>query len=469
MTKRIVKLMLTLLILSLLSVAAYAQCYDSYGFEEPKDLTTQIEKVQNFIAAVQAGDTRAFRLITADVLIGRPLANARGAEGEMIQIKTEENDVYFYSEQHGVAYGMIYQYINTDVGGTTGYEVYDWNVIDTIIANAFINEVSFMEYLCDGDTSPESETRKKVITATLQGLYNLDPRIRLVAINWLRRLRPDAIMFRDVERAVEYETVASSFEKYRPKNIDIPSIDQPGAEGVNIPFDYNTWDEYGDGSDADSDQLYSTYEEKIYDQISTEGDDAVFYDNTEEFGGVDYNPEEEIYYPFDNPDGTTPEEKINIADETGYVAPLTGPHPTATQLDARKWGNGNAFDPLKKKDELRRYIDVMTTAGALRRFRNLPDTYLVGYQYRLGYYGVTGTRPIDEEIEAAFNDPYNDVDFRNLTDADYAEIISSMVPIGHGDKYFYRNMYGKKVIGNTWAELIKLREYIVRAIWYQKN
>lgn len=360
MVKRIAKLIFMLLILVFLSSTAFAQ------FGTPTNILTDAENVENFIDAVQRGDTTAFRLVTYDILAGKIVAD-------------------------------------TSLGCGAGRTP---NVIDTVRCDAMINEVTFIEYLTDGDTSDTSETRKKVITATLQGLYNLDPRIRLIAVAWLRKLRPDGMMFRDVERAVEYETVASSYEKYRPKNIDIPSIDEPGAPGTNIEFEY--------------------------------------YYNV---------PEETINYPFDTADGTKPEEKIDVLGEDGVIRPMTEARPSATQLDARKWGNGNPFDPLQRQFEIDTYIDVMTQAGALRRFRNMSDAYLIGYQYRLGTY---------------YQYDYNGWDSALLTDDQRNEIEKSMVPIGHGDKYFYRNIYGRDVVGNSWAELIKLREFVVRAIWYQK-
>lgn len=358
MAKKMIKLISVLMVLLIASTVAFAQ-----GFVEPRDITTREEKVDNFVNAVKRGDTVAFRLVTYDILAGKDIGGDSRA-----------------------------------CGGTKTA-----NVIDTIRCAALENDVSFMEYFTDGDTSDDSETRKNLITATLQGLYNLDPRIRLIAIEWLRRLRPDAMMFRDVERAVEYETVASSYEKYRPKNIDIPSIDEPGSPGVNVEFDY-----------------YYTV------------------------------PEETIRYPFADIDGNIGS-KVNYRDpETGKIVSLTDPRPTATQLDARKWGQANPFDPTVRQLEIDTYINVMTQAGALRRFRNERDAHLLGYQYRLGSY---------------YQGNYNGTDPKNLTADQRLEIQHSMVPIGHGDKYYYRNINGSDVIGNSWAELIKLREFIVRAIW----
>ncbi len=434
MAKRIAKIVILMLVLTLLSSVAFAQI----GFDEPRDITTREERVENFINAVKNGDTTAFRLITFDILAGKNIESNRQPTIDAYS-EINENTVPIDIDRD-------LEYVASEL---SQYTLITPNVIDTVRIIAALNDVSFVEYMCDGDVSPTSETRQKVIRATLQGLYNLDPRVRLIATEWLRRLRPDAIMFRDVERAVEYETVASSYEKYRPKNIDIPSIDEPGAYGTN-------------------------------------------------FDSLDYEyqvDEETIYYPMDEYDSETgdmvhPEEKVNQYDENNNIIEITEARPNATQLDARKWGNGNPFDPDKRLYELYRYIDVMMEAGALRRFRNTPDGYLLGYQYRLGagyksdFSEYMGTR--NNNISVEDWDDYDerkneagegeDVDINvigsggnNIADsAMMKEIIKTMVPIGHGDKYFYRNIKGRVVMGNSWAELIKLREFIVRAIWYDK-
>ncbi len=429
MAKRITKLLIMILVFTLLSSVAIAQI----GFDEPRDITTKEERVANFINAVKNGDTTAFRLITNDILAGKDVGDENAPTIDAFS-EINENTV-------PIDITRDLEYFALEL---SQYTMKTPNVIDTVRVLAELNNVSFVEYMCDGDISETSETRAKVIRATLQGLFNLDPRVRLTAIEWLRRLRPDAIMFRDVERAVEYETVASSYEKYRPKNIDIPSIDEPGAYGTNF------------------DSLEYEYE-------------------------VD---EEAIYYPFDEYDEETgdmvhPDEKVNKYDENNNIITLTEERPNATQLDARKWGNGNPFDPEERRLELYHYISVMMDAGALRRFRNTPDGYLLGYQYRLGasyknnyseYKNLAQFLSIEEARESvqASDDP-NDEDGLQvvhdgniLPDSVVEELIKTMVPIGHGDKYFYRNIKGRIVLGNSWAELIKLREFIVRAIWYDK-
>jgi len=409
MTKRISIVVVMLLILSLFSTSVVL----AQGFELPLNTNTRAEKVEIFINAIKSGVTTAFRLVTFDVLSNELYPGVNIIETSSLT-KDQLGKIDTSKKLSEIALQVSAAYSNDKT-------IRRANVIDTVCALAAINEVSFVEWLVDGDMSDTSETRKKVITATLQGLYNLDPRVRLVAINWLRRLRPDVMMFRDVERAVEYETVASSYEKYRPKNIDIPSIDEPGAPGVNLAFVRN--------------------------------EDGVSYPD------YYYNvPEETINYPFDeyNPTDNTmtkPDQKVDVKNESGYIEPLTGEVPTATQLDARKWGNGNPFDPDLRKTEIDTYIDVMTQAGALRRFRNTVDGYLLGYQYRLGAY---------------YRNDYNGRLASSLTEQERKEIELSMVPIGHGNKYYYKNTYNKKVIGNPWAELIKLREFIVRKIWLDK-
>jgi hypothetical protein len=434
MAKRIAKLVILMFVLMLFSSVAFGQI----GFDEPKDITTREERAANFINAVKSGDTTAFRLVTYDVIAGiyDPAGTGRTpAIGPFSQINENTVPINIDRDLKDVALSISEYTLTTP------------NVIDTIRIISALNNVSFVEYLCDGDVSPQSETRQRVIRATLQGLYNLDPRIRLTALEWLRRLRPDGVMFRDVERAVEYETVASSYEKYRPKNIDIPSIDEPGAYDTN-------------------------------------------FDKLDYYYNVD---ESTIYYPFDEYDAETgdmvhPDDKKNYYDENGNIISLTEARPNATQLDARKWGNGNPFDPDRRLYEIYKYIDVMMEAGALRRFRNTQDGYLLGYQYRLGAAYQNDFSQAFERGESYMNvESWEDFVRRinsatdgntsiNVTVPDGSinanamlnEIMATMVPIGHGDKYFYRNVRGRRVMGNSWAELIKLREFIVRAIWYDK-
>ncbi len=462
MAKRIAKVISILLLFTLLATSiVFAQSNDcnnyGFGFQEPKDVSTRGEKVRNFINAVKAGDTTAFRLVTYDIVGGKTLRineNFDFSNSKFTRIGTLNGDINYTEIDPTRGLDIVATEIGFYYNSTA-------NVIDTVrtLAKTFYSEFAnreniFVKYLCDGDTSDKSETRKKVIRATLQGLYNLDPRVRLVAIDWLRRLRPDPAMFREVERAVEYETVASSYEKYRPKNIDIPSIDEPGAPGVNVPFVYDTTDS---GGKVTSSHTYYSY-------LLTEGAEPFPYD------------EQDINYPFEeydkeNNEMVMPDEKKRIILEDGRELSPTDSifseevddvttrvisyknRPTATQLDARKWGNGNPYDDLERRKEIERYIDVMTAAGALRRFRNTVDGYLLGYQYRLGTY---------------FNQDYSGMNPAELTDQQKKEIELSMVPMGHGDKYYYRNTRGRTVLGNSWAELVKLREFIVRAIWYNK-
>ncbi len=76
-------------------------------------------------------------------------------------------------------------------------------------------------------TEGNAKTRANVVRAILQGLFNKDPRVRMVAVNLLRRLRPDPSMARDVRRAMLLETVTTERSKWREKDIDIPSIENP--------------------------------------------------------------------------------------------------------------------------------------------------------------------------------------------------------------------------------------------------
>jgi len=92
------------------------------------------------------------------------------------------------------------------------------SVVDKIFENAQSNGRNFSQELSD-DWQPA--VRSRVIQASLAGLFNKDPRVRLTAINWLRRLKPDGSMARVVKQAIAYETVASEVEKRKVKDLDL--------------------------------------------------------------------------------------------------------------------------------------------------------------------------------------------------------------------------------------------------------
>ena len=174
------------------------------------DLRHIQQRVDDFIDDLKRGDLRAFRYITYDVL-----------ERAVLQVKEE-------------ALRNKAQLI----------ESYESN--NKQMSSSSRNGVPFMDYLIEyGPT-----TRAKLVRCSLQGLFNLDPRVRLTANHFLRRLFPDASMQRIVKMAVgidsdwisydrarrdfvfrppqRLETVASRWEYYREKDLNWPHDVKPG-------------------------------------------------------------------------------------------------------------------------------------------------------------------------------------------------------------------------------------------------
>lgn len=140
------------------------------------------------------------------------------------QLRDGDRDAFMYVE-----YALLDGYANpythlsvqgypTDVGSERS-QGFLWK----IHRNAERLEGSVEMALTGGD----EEVRENVIQAVLSGLFNKDPRVRLIAINLLRRLRPDSMMARDVRRALALETVTTERSKFRDKDIDIPSVENP--------------------------------------------------------------------------------------------------------------------------------------------------------------------------------------------------------------------------------------------------
>lgn len=290
--------------------------------------------------------------------------------------------------------------------------------------DADVYRMKFFEYL-QAEQGGKVD-RAKLVRASLSGIFNLDPRVRLVAVHFLRQLRPDASMQRTIKIAVgvdsewisydkkrkdfnfkhprRLETVSSRFEYYREKELDYPDIEGPGLGGIN---------------DHLSDQIRD-------DRVTT---------------GLEARKWGEVA-PYKNKDGI-------------YVYPKL--------VDA----NGNVYeypsDPMSKDymSQKKRYMEYVRSNPALadddpdrpklspdryRKFRNQNgelNSDLLGYQNKLPQNNLG---PDDKTRNA---------------DGDY-------IPMGQGKKYTYVTTQGYRVVGNPFAELMKLDEYITRAIWYNK-
>jgi hypothetical protein len=163
---------------------------------QPWRQATWEERVSQFISAVRKGDRKAFLFVEYPLLDGY-----KSAQGYPIEPSIEKERVGDRGNGRRASLGVIWK----------------------MYFEAKRNNTSVSNWLTQGD----AKVRANVVKATLAGLFNKDPRVRLVAVNLLRRLRPDPSMARDVKRALVLETVTTERSKWRLKDIDVPSIENP--------------------------------------------------------------------------------------------------------------------------------------------------------------------------------------------------------------------------------------------------
>jgi len=330
------------------------------------DKSTQ-QMVDDFIANFKKGDLRAFRYVKYDIL-----------EKAVLKIK-KEADVYRMK---------FFEYLQKEQGGKV--------------------------------------ERAKMVRCSLCGIFNLDPRVRLVAIHFLRKLNPDAAMQRTIKIAIgvdgewikydkkrkdfvfkhprRLETVASRFEYYREKDIDYPEIYHPGGGGINDHLEDTIRD----------DRLTTGLEARKWGEVAPKknSEGIYVYPKLVDSAGNVYQ------YPTDPMDKNFQEQKRRYMEFVRANPNLADDDPDKPKLNA---------------DRYRRYHNQN---GEL-------NSDLLGYQNRL---------------------PQNNLGWDNKSrnsEGDY-------VPLGQGKKYTYITTEGFRVVGNPYAELVKLDEFITRAIWYQK-
>jgi hypothetical protein len=315
------------------------------------------QKVDDFIEDLKRGDLRAFRYVTYDVL-----------ERAVLQIKDE---------------ALRYK---TQI-------IENLRAKNALARNHTIG-VPFMEYLMDPRFG--KSPRANLVRCSLQGLFNLDPRVRLTAAHLLRKLRPDPSMQRVIKMSIgidrdwisydrrkrdfvfrppqRMETVASRWEYYREKDLDWPTNINPGQGGLN-------------------------------DHVSVRSND---YDVTTE-----------------------------LSTRWGETRPV--------RTDDGGW--------TKMTDEAK--AEYMSN---VRQDRVLNDN------------GEWVTRPRTDEIPYLPEQRYRK--FHNQEGSDLLSyqnpMVGQYVPMGQGRKYTYVNCDGYRVVGNPFAETMKLDEFVTRIIWYNK-
>lgn len=349
------------------------------------DLRSMDQKIEDFVKDVKAGNRQAFKYVTSEVL-----------EGVTVKLKREAD-----------------QYKTTR----------------TLKVNRMI------EYLIATTADDKERATATLVRATLPGIFNLDPRVRLVATDWLRGLRPDASMQRAVKLAVGVdinvirydhrkgqfvftaprilETVASGYEYYREKDLDWPTSFQVGG-GVE-PF-HNSG-----GTNNDPKKIYNEAQQLTDDKATTElsarrwGDNAPIYNEEKGYTVLSPEQKQELIKRYMG--------KVPDRDANGYEIPGSG------------YGLADAEYRLQKKYGSDVYAPELT------RYKKYPKE---------------GTR--DEEgkrkhAELLFEQYYQ---------------MGQYVPLGQGRKYVYLNREGWILISTPWAELCKLDEFITRQVYWEK-
>ena len=341
------------------------------------DLRHMQQRVDDFIDDLKRGDLRAFRYITYDVL-----------ERAVLQIKDE-------ALRHKTQLIESFESHNKE------------------ISTSARNGIPFMEYLVEYGNS----SREKLVRCSLQGLFNLDPRVRLTAAHFLRKLRPDASMQRVVKMAVgidsdwisydrarrdfvftpprRLETVASRWEYYREKDLNWPTDVLPGQWGLN--------DHIHPGLNDNS----------ITTDLSTaRWGETLPVPGNEEYRNIDLGA--------GRPEVTTRGyTRMSDEDKAEYMRKVR----QAQQYVGGEW------KPIVREDEI----------------PFLPEEYYRRYRTQEGTDGET-------------------VDLLSYQSAQ----VGDYVPMGQGVRYTYVNCDGYRVISNSWAETMKLDEFITRVIWYNK-
>jgi len=469
--KLALQLPLLLLLLISFTVDAFAQGQQAYRYLSDfsymtKDRRSIDEKADDFTQALARGDRRAFQVVEYEVLQDFIVGIAKEAPGIL------KNEDF------------------TKVG----------------ILKAFLMQMS-------GDMV---RNRATLVQATLPGIFNLDPRVRLVAASWLRVLKPDITMLRAVKLAVGVdiqvirydratddfvfthpkilETVASWEEYYREKDIDFPGVFAPGAietiingkvvriggQGVNVS---DTNKKNNDGSKSEADVIVTGLDARRW------GNPTV-YDQTRDWEkALPRTGAPNVNLANQNDISEQPStlgdylRRLNAALSVAKNGVEVGDYlPNGKVFDGSLYGMPNPGDwsdlnnPMVKdrnaiNDRALDYlypnnnIVVKPIAGDSVKDPAITDNRLEAtpdHQDAYRYYpdmteGGTSLKnlPADQrrKMELLLHQNWQ---------------MGTRVPIGQGRMYVYINGYGEMVVGNPWVELTKLDMFVTRFAWYNK-
>jgi hypothetical protein len=359
------------------------------------DLRHMQQKVDDFIDDLKRGDLRAFQYITYDVL-----------ERAVLQIKDE---------------AMRYRQQIVESYESEGKDLSSYSRTG----------VPFMEYLMHSNYG--NAPRANLVRCSLRGLFNLDPRVRLTAVHFLRKLRPDPSMQRLVKTAIgidsdwisynhnrrdyefkaprRLETVASRWEYYREHDLNWPTDVNPGIWGLNDHIHPNLNDRRANNMGTTTELSAARWGERA----------------PRVYGDAEY-----LHFNLGagRADVQTP----------GYT----------------RMADDEKMEYMKKVREgmLQVRQDDGTLGWEELRFDASDDVeapMLPESAYRR-YHTQEG--------------PWGHVDLYSYQAPQGAS--NAYVPMGHGPLYTYVNCDGYRVQANPYAETAKLDEFVTRIVWYNK-
>jgi len=446
-----------------------------------KDRRTLDEKSEDFLIALKRGDRRAFQIVNYDVLLA-----------VIVRLKKEADEA-----------------LKTKPATEVGY------------LKPLMWQMGAPPTIKDDENNEDfKRIRNNLVQATIPGIFNLDPRVRLAAASWLRNLRPDPSMMRAVKMAVGVdvqvirynretddfvftaprilETVSSWQEYYREKDLDYPSVFSPGAVetlavtggngtsrigGQGVNNERRVGNKFNADDAGDKNYVVTGLDARRWGSPTVYDNDRKWEKQLQKTGGAKLGaggvvggsapPQSQAdYYQRLNA-------AINIANK--------GLSPNDKLPDGRNFSmdiySGDAAAKKKAMDE------DMTESN-----RQSISTRFPGHTLVPKYIAAISTQKdpntaTNDELEAL---PENRDVYRyypnmrrdagnaslNNLPADQREKMELLlhqnwqqgtrVPIGQGRMYVYVNAFGEIVVGNPWVELTKLDMFITRHVWYKK-
>jgi len=449
-----------------------------------KDRRNSNEKAEDFIRALKRGDRRAFQEVTYNVLL-RVIVRLKETS-DLTQTQTGKR-----VENVGFLRGFMLQ--------------------------------------MDGD---EARNRATLVKAALPGIFNLDPRVRLVAASWLRVLRPDASMMRAVKmavgvdiRVIRYdhakkdfvfthpkilETVASWQEYYREKDLDWPGVFAPGAiETLAVQGREDKVTRIGgQGVNNNLTKMVDRDANTNAIDLANGGNDFIVSGLDARRWGAPNMWDKDRNWEKALPLGLNTEasNKVGPASLSDYYRRLNAAIKLAYYgvKDGQLLPDGNVFGDKLYEGKCKPG-NFVTHSGEVRAVtcmqrsedeEALNDASLVGMIPGVG--NIIAPRPIifdtvDDRMVTSEADLETNTNHRNayryypdvLKDASLSKLPEDMrakmrlllgqnwqegtrVPIGSGRMYVYVNAFGDMVVGNPWVELTKLDMFVTRYVWYNK-